>query len=183
MELLSYAAAQSGDASLADIVAAHSRTLLRCHLRKETCVRKGYHGALYSTPHLVNFEPKTGRIKETRTAQGYSDNSTWSRGQSFRLGAGNFYVYPAPGVQADQLGQRRDEGLFGWSYVDNWEWGQHDDMYGLQAYNKTTRRGSSREASLTIPTSWPIPRYSERATSEKCISVFRYNENDSRLTA
>lgn len=85
MDLLFYAAAQSGDARLADIAVAHSRTLLKSHLRKETCVRKGYRGTLYSTPHLVNFDPKTGCIKKTCTAQGYNDSSTWSRGQSWGI--------------------------------------------------------------------------------------------------
>lgn len=85
MDLLFYAAAQSKDTRLADIAVAHSRTVLRSHLRRETCVRRGYDGAFYSTPHLVNFDPRNGCIKETRTAQGYSDSSTWSRGQSWGI--------------------------------------------------------------------------------------------------
>ncbi|TDZ32653.1 Beta-glucosidase 1B [Colletotrichum spinosum] len=31
------------------------------------------------------------------------------------------------------------KGLYGWSYLDNWEWGQYDDKYGVQAYNQTTQ--------------------------------------------
>ncbi|KAF8852751.1 glycoside hydrolase family 1 protein [Acephala macrosclerotiorum] len=29
-------------------------------------------------------------------------------------------------------------GFLGWSYVNNWEWGQYDDHYGVQAFNQTT---------------------------------------------
>ncbi|CZR67291.1 related to beta-glucosidase [Phialocephala subalpina] len=29
-------------------------------------------------------------------------------------------------------------GFLGWSYVNNWEWGQYDDHYGVQAFNRTT---------------------------------------------
>ncbi|KAF7561208.1 hypothetical protein G7046_g2926 [Stylonectria norvegica] len=85
MELLFYASAQSGNKALADAAVAHSRTLLKSHLRIELAVREGYNGVLYSTPHLVNFSPSTGLIKEVRTAQGYSKNSTWSRGQAWGI--------------------------------------------------------------------------------------------------
>ncbi|CAM1501370.1 Fc.00g105320.m01.CDS01 [Cosmosporella sp. VM-42] len=85
MDLLFYAAAQSGNQALAEAAVAHSRTLLKSHLRVETAARNGYSGVLYSTPHLVNFSPATGMIKEVRTAQGYSKNSTWSRGQAWGI--------------------------------------------------------------------------------------------------
>ena len=29
-------------------------------------------------------------------------------------------------------------GILGWSYVNNWEWGEYDDHYGVQAFNRTT---------------------------------------------
>ncbi|KAF6793421.1 beta-glucosidase [Colletotrichum sojae] len=31
------------------------------------------------------------------------------------------------------------KGLYGWTYLDNWEWGQYDDKYGVQTYNQTTQ--------------------------------------------
>ncbi|CAG9987684.1 unnamed protein product [Clonostachys byssicola] len=102
MELLFYAAAQSGDVRLANIAVAHSRTLMSSHLRKETCARKGYQGELYSTPHLVNFDPGTGLVKEVRTAQGYSDSSTWSRGQAWGvLGYAQAYQWSGHGEFLD----------------------------------------------------------------------------------
>lgn len=85
MDLLFYAAAYSGNRTLADAAVNHSRTLLQTHLRVESITRGGYGGRLYSTAHLVNFCPATGSIKEVRTAQGYSTNSTWSRGQAWAI--------------------------------------------------------------------------------------------------
>ncbi|RDL33353.1 Uncharacterized protein BP5553_08792 [Venustampulla echinocandica] len=85
MDLLFYAAAQSGNQSLADAAVKHSRTLLQSHLRVEEYTRNGYSGNLYSTAHLVNFSPLTGTVKEARTAQGYSKDSTWSRGQAWGI--------------------------------------------------------------------------------------------------
>ncbi|KAM0335643.1 hypothetical protein ACHAQA_000692 [Verticillium albo-atrum] len=34
------------------------------------------------------------------------------------------------------------KGVYGWSYLDNWEWGQYDDRYGVQSYNQTTMERS-----------------------------------------
>lgn len=85
MDLLFYAAAHSGNKTLADVAVNHSRTLLKSHLRVEAITREGYAGRLYSSAHLVNFSPATGSIKEVRTAQGYSKNSTWSRGQAWAI--------------------------------------------------------------------------------------------------
>ncbi|KAJ6786625.1 hypothetical protein PWT90_03714 [Aphanocladium album] len=94
MELLFYASAQSGQSQFANAAVQHSRTLLKSHLRAEQCVRSGYNGILYSTSHLVNFDPHTGTIKETNTAQGYSKTSTWSRGQAWAiLGYAQAYQY------------------------------------------------------------------------------------------
>lgn len=38
------------------------------------------------------------------------------------------------------------KGLFGWSYLDNWEWGQYDDRYGVQSYNETTMERTYKRA-------------------------------------
>lgn len=29
-------------------------------------------------------------------------------------------------------------GAIGWSFVDNWEWGEYNDRYGVQAFNRST---------------------------------------------
>lgn len=85
MDLLFYAASQSSNKLLADIANKHSRTLLKSHLRAENIVREGYTGNLYSTIHLVNFDPILGSVQSSRTAQGYDANSTWTRGQAWAI--------------------------------------------------------------------------------------------------
>ncbi|CAI6085061.1 unnamed protein product [Clonostachys chloroleuca] len=39
----------------------------------------------FSTRHVVNFDPETGRIKEKITNQGYSHDSCWARGQAWAI--------------------------------------------------------------------------------------------------
>lgn len=86
LELLFYAAAHSSYRFLAEAAVTHAKTLLRSHLRPEpTSTRPGYGGILYSTCHVVNFNPLTGQIKEVRTAQGFAPSSTWSRGQAWAI--------------------------------------------------------------------------------------------------
>ncbi|KAJ4264422.1 hypothetical protein NW762_005622 [Fusarium torreyae] len=86
LDLLFYAAAQSGDIHLSQMAETHAKTLLRSHIRPEPNLsRKGFSGMLYSSKHVVNFSPSTGEIVQTLTAQGYSTTSTWSRGQAWGI--------------------------------------------------------------------------------------------------
>ncbi|KAJ0158747.1 Unsaturated chondroitin disaccharide hydrolase, partial [Colletotrichum tanaceti] len=98
LDLLFYAAAHTGDAALADMAAAHARTLLRTHLRPEpaavTLAKDGYRGRLYSTCHVANVDPATGVLKWRWTAQGYANDSTWARGQAWAvLGYAQTYLW------------------------------------------------------------------------------------------
>ena len=38
-----------------------------------------------SSWHLVDYNPLTGNVNKKQTVQGYSDDSAWSRGQSWGL--------------------------------------------------------------------------------------------------
>ncbi|KAL0942857.1 unsaturated glucuronyl hydrolase [Colletotrichum truncatum] len=97
LDLLFYASAHTGDTTLADIAATHARTLLHTHLRPETAktlAKDGYRGQLYSTCHVANIDPATGDLKWRWTAQGYSNESTWARGQSWAiLGYAQTYLW------------------------------------------------------------------------------------------
>lgn len=95
IELLFYAAAHAGMPHLAHAATVHAHTLLRSHLRPEPrSHRRGYAGTLYSTHHMVVFDTRTGAIKQRRTCQGYSDSSTWSRGQAWAiLGFAQTYLW------------------------------------------------------------------------------------------
>ncbi|CBF74936.1 hypothetical protein AN3991.2 [Aspergillus nidulans FGSC A4] len=87
LDLLYYASHHSGESKLAHIATTHAKTVMRSLLRHES--RPGNYGGyplhLYSTYHVVNFDPKTGDVKAHRTAQGYAKESTWARGQAWGI--------------------------------------------------------------------------------------------------
>lgn len=90
LDLLFYAAAHSGKRYLADVAIKHARTLMATHLRPEGTLRgitprHKYKSTLYSTYHVVNFDPITGGVKTCMTVQGYDVNTTWSRGQAWAI--------------------------------------------------------------------------------------------------
>ncbi|RSL77919.1 hypothetical protein CEP51_008672 [Fusarium floridanum] len=83
LDLLYYAAAQTGETHLADAATAHAKTLIRSHLRPEKDPRGNK--KLFSHFHVINFDPRSGDIKDRRTGQGYEANSTWARGQAWGI--------------------------------------------------------------------------------------------------
>ncbi|RSM12469.1 hypothetical protein CDV31_006310 [Fusarium ambrosium] len=95
LDLLFYAASQTGDVYLAQVAETHARTLLQSHIRPEpNSARNGYSGLLYSSFHVANFSWSTGEILERLTAQGHSPTSTWSRGQAWAiLGYAQTYMW------------------------------------------------------------------------------------------
>lgn len=74
LELLFYASKISGDRKYYDIAVNHANTTLANQFRPD--------GSSY---HVVNYEPSTGKVLNRQTCQGYSDNSTWSRGQAWAV--------------------------------------------------------------------------------------------------
>jgi beta-glucosidase/6-phospho-beta-glucosidase/beta-galactosidase len=63
------------------------------------------------------------------------------------LAQSNFYIPILQEVlKAVNYDDVHVKGLFGWSFIDNWEWGQYDDCYGVQTYNKTTMERSYKRA-------------------------------------
>lgn len=74
LPLLFWATHETGDPNFADIAARHARTTLRY------LVRPGDH-----TYHTFFFDQATGEPLGGKTAQGYSDDSLWSRGQAWAI--------------------------------------------------------------------------------------------------
>lgn len=74
LEYLCFMARQSGDAALMDIARRHADTTLKNHYRED-----------YSCYHVVSYDPETGAPHAKNTAQGYSDDSAWARGQAWGL--------------------------------------------------------------------------------------------------
>ncbi|EEY22856.1 unsaturated glucuronyl hydrolase [Verticillium alfalfae VaMs.102] len=82
LDLLYYVASHTGDVGLWHAATRHAKTLIATNLRPE----KGAGGReLFSTVHVVNFDPKTGNLKERRTGQGFHATSTWARGQAWAV--------------------------------------------------------------------------------------------------
>jgi len=74
LELLFWAARETGDHSLYDLSITHANTTLKNHFRADN-----------SSYHVVVYDPKTGSVIKKQTAQGAADESAWARGQSWGL--------------------------------------------------------------------------------------------------
>ena len=74
LELLTYASRVTGDQSFQDIAIRHANTTLKNHFRED-----------HSSYHVVNYDENTGEVLHRQTCQGYSDNSTWARGQAWAV--------------------------------------------------------------------------------------------------
>jgi len=74
LELLMWAFKKSGDSSFYKIAVTHADTTMKNHYRPD-----------YSSFHVVSYDTITGRVQVKNTHQGFSDESAWSRGQSWGL--------------------------------------------------------------------------------------------------
>jgi unsaturated chondroitin disaccharide hydrolase len=87
LELLFFASKVTGNPYYKNIAITHSETTLKNHFRSD-----------YSSYHVVDYDAETGAIKSKETHQGFSDNSTWSRGQAWAI-YGYTMVYRETGDQ------------------------------------------------------------------------------------
>ncbi|MDR2626421.1 MAG: glycoside hydrolase family 88 protein [Dysgonamonadaceae bacterium] len=74
LELLMSASELFADDSLRHIACTHANTTLQNHFREDD-----------TSYHLVDYDPCTGQVRSKQTVQGFSDGSTWSRGQAWAL--------------------------------------------------------------------------------------------------
>lgn len=74
LELLFFASKVTGNPYYKNIAIKHTETTLKNHFRSD-----------YSSYHVVNYDAETGTVKSKETHQGFSDNSTWSRGQAWAI--------------------------------------------------------------------------------------------------
>ncbi|SKA03871.1 glycoside hydrolase family 88 protein [Sediminibacterium ginsengisoli] len=73
LELLFFASKVTGDPYFRKVALRHAETTMKHHLRND-----------YSSYHVVCYD-STGKPLIKETAQGYADNSTWARGQSWGI--------------------------------------------------------------------------------------------------
>ncbi len=74
LELLLWAAKESGEDYLKDIAVKHAYTTMKNHFRDDN-----------SSYHVVDYNPGTGEVQNKQTHQGYADESSWTRGQAWGL--------------------------------------------------------------------------------------------------
>ncbi|PBK62919.1 glucuronyl hydrolase [Armillaria solidipes] len=81
LNVLMVSAHLTGNSTLRDIAISHADTTMKNHIRPDG-----------STWHVVQYTTTTGAVTDKRTSQGYSDDSTWSRGQAWAVhGFANMY--------------------------------------------------------------------------------------------
>lgn len=74
LELLYFAARVTGDKRFSNIATRHAETTARNQIRPD-----------YSCYHVVDYDAETGEVKDKATCQGFTDNSTWARGQAWAI--------------------------------------------------------------------------------------------------
>lgn len=106
LEVLFQSADLTGNDTLRDIATSHANTTIKNHIRSDgTSSHLRVSLFIYlsnfshrpgSTWHVVEYNATTGLVIKKRTAQGYSDSSTWARGQAWGIYsfANSAYMYP-----------------------------------------------------------------------------------------
>ena len=74
LEILFEATSLSGDSTFYNMAVSHADMTLKNHFRMD--------GSSY---HVVDYDMRTGKVRSRCTAQGYSDESAWARGQAWAL--------------------------------------------------------------------------------------------------
>ncbi|PIF59696.1 glycoside hydrolase family 88 protein [Flavobacterium sp. 2] len=74
LEMLFWASKNGGNKKLYDIAVKHAETTMNNHFRPD-----------YTSYHVVIYDPKTGKKIKGQTAQGYSNESMWARGQAWAI--------------------------------------------------------------------------------------------------
>ena len=74
LELLFELSELTGDSKYKEIAITHANTTLKNHFREDN-----------SSFHVIDYDPETGEVRNKNTAQGFSNESAWSRGQAWGL--------------------------------------------------------------------------------------------------
>lgn len=62
----------TNDSSYYHVAVSHAETTMRNHFRND-----------FSSYHVVDYDAETGKVRSKETAQGYSNESNWARGQAW----------------------------------------------------------------------------------------------------
>ncbi len=114
LELLFEVSQITKDSLYREIAIQHANTTLKNHFRPD-----------FSCFHVVDYDTLTGRLIGKQTHQGFSDNSTWARGQSwglygftlcFRYTRDSVYLIQAQHIADYIISQLPDDGIPPWDY-------------------------------------------------------------------
>lgn len=72
LELLEWSAHNGGNVYFDTIARHHANTTMKNHFRSN-----------YSSYHVIDYDTITGKVLQKKTFQGYSDSSSWARGQAW----------------------------------------------------------------------------------------------------
>lgn len=114
LEVLFASEKLTGNHTLRDIAISHADKTMANHVRPDG-----------GTFHVVEYNTTTGAVISRHTAQGYADNSTWSRGEAWALyGFANMfrhtrkadYIQTARQVATYFLTNTPDDGVIPWDF-------------------------------------------------------------------
>lgn len=88
LEILELVGKKEGNQEYLKIADSHAQTTMKNHYRPD-----------FSTWHVVDYDSETGKVVKKVTAQGFSDESAWARGQAWGL-----YGYT---MMYDQTGNKK----------------------------------------------------------------------------
>jgi rhamnogalacturonyl hydrolase YesR len=74
LELLFELSKLTGDPKYRNIAVIHADTTLKNHFRNDN-----------SSYHVIDYDPETGAVRNKHTAQGFANESAWSRGQAWGI--------------------------------------------------------------------------------------------------
>lgn len=74
LEMLCFMSQEFSDRTYIKVAETHAQTTIKNHFRAD-----------YSTYHVISYDTITGMPHAKKTAQGYADHSSWSRGQAWGL--------------------------------------------------------------------------------------------------
>ncbi len=114
LELLMEANKLCGVDSLKDIAVTHATTTMKNHFRDD-----------FTTWHVVDYVPEDGSVHMKCTAQGYSDDSAWARGQAwglygftmmFRESGDKAFLTQAENIANALISRLPEDGIPYWDY-------------------------------------------------------------------
>ncbi|MES2651958.1 MAG: glycoside hydrolase family 88 protein [Bacteroidota bacterium] len=170
LELLFEATKFTGDSSYYKLAVTHANTTIKNHFRPD-----------FSSWHVIDYDIETGNVRNKLTAQGYSNESAWARGQAWGLyGYTLCYRYtknPAYLAQADGIANfilnskiTPADGIPYWDYNDPQIPNASRDasaaaitasaLYELATYSKETKK--YKAAADKILASLSTPAYTSK---------------------